>query len=168
MSALPFCTRKVDWPILAFYLLNLSFITYIVDLEQLVIADPGSFRYPAWPPAACVDLVHWWARTYDPLQWARPMWWKMTIWVDVLAFGPFYAAAIYATARGKAWIRKPSLIYAAALFTIVTIILGEELFGPHATPRRGMVLLANAPWLLMPVYIAWRMWPDRDPFTARS
>jgi hypothetical protein len=37
----------------------LDAITYIVDLEQLVIADPRSFDYPVWPPARLVELVHW-------------------------------------------------------------------------------------------------------------
>lgn len=164
MSARPLSQRKVDWPIVAFFLINLPFITYVVDLEQLVIADPGSFVYPAWPPAPLVDLVHWWARNFDPLQWARPMWWKMTIWIDVLFFGPFYAFGLYAYVKGKSWIRKPSLIYGATLCTIVTIILGEEFAGAHATPKPLMVFLANLPWLAMPVYIVWRMWPDREPF----
>lgn len=164
MSSRPLAQRKQDWPIVAFFLINLPFITYVVDLEQLVIADPGSFAYPPWPPAPLVDLVHWWARNFDPLQWARPVWWKMTIWIDVLFFGPFYAFGLYAYVKGKAWIRKPSLIYGATLATIVTIILGEEFAGAHATPRPFWVFLANLPWLVMPVYIIWRMWPDRDPF----
>ena len=31
------------------------------------------------------------------------------------------------------------------MMTNVTIILFEELVGPHATPARGIVLFANAP-----------------------
>jgi hypothetical protein len=31
---------------------------YIVDLEQLVIADPNHFNYPVRPPSKLVDLVH--------------------------------------------------------------------------------------------------------------
>ena len=43
------------------------------------------------------------------------------------------------------------------MMTNVTIILAEELWGTHATPERGMVLLANAPWLLVPVLVIARM-----------
>jgi hypothetical protein len=51
------------------------------------------------------------------------------------------------------------------LFTNVFIILNEEMFGPHASPRLPVVLLANAPWLLMPFVIIYRMWRYPHPFT---
>src|SRR5262249_23637681 len=46
----PLSRRKGDLLFIAFFLLNLGFITYIVDLEQLVIANPAHFAYPLWPP----------------------------------------------------------------------------------------------------------------------
>ena len=90
------------------FLVNLLAITYVVDLEQLVIANPAHFTYPAWPPRFAIDADHWWGRTFDPLQLARPVWWKMTIWIDVLLFGPFYVVATYAYLRGRAWIASPA------------------------------------------------------------
>ena len=42
------------------------------------------------------------------------------------------------------------------MLTNVTIILGEEAFGPHRTPALGMVLAANAGWVLVPLYVLWR------------
>src|SRR5678815_1236940 len=122
----PLGQRKLDWILLGFFFVNLTFITYIVDLEQLVIADPHHFDYPPWPPRVLVDLVHWWGDTYDPLQNARPPWWRATIWIDVLLFGPFYTFALYAYAKGKAWIRLPSLLWAAVMMTNVSIIMFEE------------------------------------------
>jgi hypothetical protein len=79
-------------------------------------------------------------------------------------FGPFYAAAIYAYAKGRDWIKNPSLIWAGIMFANVTIILFEELVGPHATSARGIVLLANAPWLLMPIATIARVWSPH-PFS---
>src|SRR4051812_39908571 len=98
LEPVPLGARKLDWLFIGFFLLNLFFITYIVDLEQLVIADPtpGKFVYPLWPPARLVDLVHWWGHTFDPVLLARPVWWRATIWIDALFFGPFYAVALYA------------------------------------------------------------------------
>ena len=52
----PFSARKADWFFVGFFLLNLFFITYIVDIEQLIIPDPAHFQYPAWPPAPFVDM----------------------------------------------------------------------------------------------------------------
>lgn len=157
--------RKVDIPILIFFFINLLFITYIVDLEQLVIPDPKNFTYPIWPLPFMVDAVHWWGNTFDPVLMARPAWWKATIWIDALFFGPYYLFAIYAFIKGKEWIRIPSIIYAPVMLTNVTIILSEEMFGEHATPALAMVLLANAPWLIMPIYLLVRMILAPHPFT---
>jgi hypothetical protein len=96
---------------------------------------------------------------------ARPAFWRMTIWIDVLLFGPFYVVALYAFIKGKEWIRIPSIIYSSVMLTNVTIILGEEFFGPHATPQSLIVLLLNLSWLLMPIYIIYRMWRYPHPFT---
>jgi hypothetical protein len=112
---IPLSRRRLDLLFVAFFLLNLLFITYIVDIEQIIIPDPAHFQYPIWPPAPLVDLIHWYGRTYDPLLLARPPWWKATIWIDSLFFGPFYAVAIYAYLKGKDWIRIPSIIWASVL-----------------------------------------------------
>jgi hypothetical protein len=164
---LPLRERPFDLALIAFFLINLGFITYIVDLEQLVVADPAKFTYPLWPPARLIDLVHWWGHTFDPVLIARPTWWKATIWIDALLFGPFYAVALYAFVRGREWIRLPSVMWAAVMLTNVTIILSEEIWGTFATPRLGMVLFANAAWILIPLALIVRMWRER-PFSAIS
>src|SRR4051812_36304572 len=114
--------RPIDIVFLIFFTINLLFITYIVDLEQLVIPDASNFTYPAWPPKPAVDLIHWYGNTYDPVLIARPAWWKMTILLDSIFFGPFYVAALYAFIKGKNWIRIPCFLYSAMLFTNVSII----------------------------------------------
>lgn len=163
---LPLSERRIDLLFLVFFLINLGFITYIVDVEQLIIDDPAKFAYPLWPPARLVDLVHWWGHNFDPALMARPPWWKATIWIDALLFGPFYAVALWAFAKGREWIRLPSVIWSSVMMTNVVIILAEEIWGPHATPRLGMVLFANAPWLLVPMAMLARMWRER-PFSRR-
>jgi hypothetical protein len=168
-SPLPLRRRRWDIVFLVFFLVNILFITYIVDLEQLAIPDPvtldpPNFEYPIWPTKGLVDMVHWWGGHFDPVQLARPTWWKATIWIDALLFGPYYAFAIYAFIKGKEWIRIPTFLYSGILWTNVVIILSEELWGPHSTPQRGMVILANLPWLVFPMLLVWRMWKEH-PFT---
>lgn len=107
-TSIPLRRRPVDLVFLAFFVINATFITYIVDIEQLVIVDPSTFDYPLWPPPPLVDLVHWYGENYDPLLIARPPFWRMTIWIDVIFFGPFYFFALYAFIRGRDWIRVPS------------------------------------------------------------
>ena len=146
-TPIPLSDRRSDILFIGFFLLNLLFITYIVDLEQLVIADPENFEYPWWPPPFLIDMVHWWGRNFDPLQWARPPWWRATIWIDALYFGPFYAFAIYAFWKGRNWIVVPALVWAGMMLSNVIIIMFEELIGPNHTPEAFWVSVANLPWL---------------------
>jgi hypothetical protein len=164
-TPIPLRDRPLDWVILAFFVLNLGFITYIVDLEQLVIASRAHFEYPLWPPRPLVDLVHWWGDSFDPLENARPAWWRATIWIDALLFGPFYAFAIYAIVKGKEWIRIPAIFWGGMMFAIVTIILFEESFGPLRSPALGTVFAANLPWWLLPLFVTWRFAKDAHPFS---
>jgi hypothetical protein len=162
---IPLGRRKIDILFIGFFILNIAFITYIVDIEQLIIADPARFEYPIWPPRIFVDLIHWWGRTFDPVLLARPAWWRATIWIDSLAFGPFYALAIFAYIKGREWVRLPSIIWGSVLMTVVVVILFEEMLGEHRTPARAMVLFANAPWLLVPLAVLVRMARAEHPFT---
>ena len=167
MVSIPLRERRLDLLFIAFFVINLGLITYIIDLEQLVIADPTHFTYPAWPPAPMIDLVHWYGSHYDPLLMARPPFWRMTIWIDVIFFGPFYAFAIYAFVRGREWIRVPALVWSGTMLANVLIILMDERYGVTPAPQFGMVLAANAMWLIMPVAVVARLWRDH-PFTRTA
>lgn len=167
-TVIPLSQRKPDIFILIFFWFNLVVVTYMIDLEQLVIQDPSNFVYPLWPPKFIIDAVHWWGRTFDPALLERPVWWKMTIWIDQLFYGPFYMFAIYAYTKGKEWIRIPSIIYASVMITGVTIILGEETFGSYKSPHLAMVYFANASWILFPLFIIYRMWSSPHPFTQET
>ena len=95
---IPLRRRPWDAALVAFFVVNLFFTTYVVSLEQVVIDDIARFTQPIWPPGRLLALVHWWERSFDPLLIARPAWYRATIWLDVLVFGPFYAFAIFANA----------------------------------------------------------------------
>ena len=164
---LPLASRRADWPLVAFFLLNLFFITYVFDFEQLSVPDTSQFTYPIWPPSPLVDLFHNYGNSLDPLMMARPAWWKATILIDVLLFGPFYTAALYALVRGRDWIRVPSLVYSGMMISNVLIILVDEFFGQHPAPQPLLVLLLNLPWLLMPAYIIFRLGLTPHPFQVQ-
>ena len=166
--AIPLSRRPLDVALVVFFAVNLLFTTYVVSLEQIVIDDIRSFTPPAWPPLKLLALVHWWETSFDPLLVARPAWYRATIWVDVLLFGPFYAVAIWAYAAGREWIRIPSLVWASMLFTNVFIILFDELWGIHATPHPLVVVAANASWMIVPVVVVWRMARSEHPFTEEA
>jgi hypothetical protein len=162
---IPLKRRPFDIVLLGFFVFNLLFVSYVISLEQIAIGNPAAFAQPLWPPRGAIALVHWWEKNFDPLLWARPVWYRATIWIDVLLFGPFYAVAIYAFVRGREWIRTPSILWAGMMLANVTIILFEEFLGPHAAPRPWMVLAANASWLIFPLLVVWRMARSPWPFT---
>jgi len=165
--SIPLRRRPLDAGLLIFFVFNLLFVSYVISLEQIAIKNPAAFTPPLWPPRSAVALIHWWEKTYDPLLWARPAWYRATIWIDVLLFGPFYAAAIFAFARAREWIRVPSLIWAGLMFANVTIILFDELFGEHASPHPWIVIGSNASWLIVPIIMVWRMARTPHPFTEK-
>ncbi len=162
---IPLARRPLDIALIAFFAVNLFFTTYVVSFEQIAIDDPLHFTPPRWPPERLVALVHWYEKSFDPLLLARPAWYRATIWLDVLGFGPFYAVALYAWARGRDWIRIPSIVWASVMFTNVFIILFDELKGVHATPHPVAVVAANAAWLLAPFVVVWRVARSEHPFT---
>jgi hypothetical protein len=164
-TARPLAKRPADWVFLAFWLINFGFITYMVDLEQIVIPDPAHFTYPAWPPRFAVDAIHWWSRSFDPVVWNRAPWYRATIWIDALLFGPFYLFAIHAFVKGRSWIRLPAMVWAGMMIANVTIILFEELAGPTPTPAPAIVVGANLPWLLVPCAVIWRL-RGEHPFAS--
>ena len=120
-----------------------------------------------WPPARFVDLIHWCGETYDPLLLARPPFWRMTIWIDVIFFGPFYLFAIYAFIRGRNWIRVPALVWSGH-------DAGQRPDHPdgravrrHAGQELRVVLAVNAPGCSCRSLMIWRMRRDH-PFHEPS
>ena len=164
-KVIPLWQRPGDIVLLLFFCFDVFFIAPIVDLEQLVIADASNFTYPVWPLPFLVDMVHNYGNTYDPLQIARPAWWRAFVWHHEIFGVPFYLAAIYAFWKGKEWIRVPAFLYGAALFTIVATAVFEERYGQYAAPNFTAVFLFNLPWLLAPAYWIYRMWRFPHPFT---
>lgn len=161
---IPISKRPIDIILVAFFAINLVFVSYLIDIEQLVIANPAHFSYPIWPPRPVVDAVHWWGFHFDPLLIARPVFFKVTIWLDNLFYGPFYAVAIYAFITGKAWIRLPSIIWAVSMASGVIMILSEEAFGQYRTSHFALVAFANASWIVFPIIILIRMGGTGNPF----
>ena len=74
LKQIPLTKRPVDIALIVFFIINFFFITYMIDVEQLVIADPNNFTYPVWPPRWLVDLVHWYGKNFDPVLMANAAW----------------------------------------------------------------------------------------------
>ncbi len=102
---------------------------------------------------------------FDPALLERAAWWRATIWIDIILFGPFYAVAAYAFIRGKNWIRIPSIIWSSVMLTNVTIIFFVE-FTAYVNPQWYFMVLANLFWILMPILTITRMVLYPDTFSG--
>jgi hypothetical protein len=165
VETIPLSQRRIDIILVAFFLVNLLFVSYLIDIEQIVIANPYHFTYPLWPPRPVVDAIHWWGSNFDPLLMARPVFFKVTIWLDNLLYGPFYLVAVYAYIKGKEWIRLPSIIWAVSMMSGVIMILSEEAFGQYRTPHLALVIAANISWIIFPLIVLFRFGVNEHPFT---
>jgi hypothetical protein len=148
--------RRIDYMIMAFYAMAFLVI-WLIEIEQLVIADPRAFSYPLWPPRKLVDLTHWWGANFHEGLYIRPPWYQATIWVDVFFSGPVYLAGIYAVANRRPWIKYPAIIQASMLAVIVLISMYAEIYGTYGAGPRTVAALSMVPWLIVPLLIIWRM-----------
>lgn len=164
---IPLRRRPIDLVLSAFFAVNLFLVVYLIDIEQIAV-DPAHPEAALWPPAPMVRLIHWFGHTYDPALIAREAYWRGGIWVDVLFFGPFYAAALFAYVRGREWIRIPTLMWATSIMTSTGMIVFEELWGRYPAPHLHVTAAAYGPYLLVPLLAIARMAFAPHPFTEEA
>ena len=159
--------KVIDIILLVFFFINVIFICYLFDIEQLIVSGDDhifidtygkeAFDYPLWPPKFIVNLNHF-VGQFDRALYYRDPWWRATIWIDVILFGPFYITAIIAFIKGFDWIRIPSIMWATMMLTNVTIIMFTEFTAPkYAGGQPFPIIGANLLWILMPILIIIRM-----------
>lgn len=162
---IPLSKRPLDIILILFFCGALFFV-YMADYEQLAIKNYAEFKvskkYPVFPPKFMVDAIHWWGESFDPLVLARPTWYDVTIWWDILFFGLYYPFAIYAFTFGKEWIRVPSLIYSSVICILVSMIMTEQLFNKaYASTNFNIVIPVYAQFIFFPLYVMYRAFPSK-------
>lgn len=146
-------------------------ITYLIDMEQVVVQDPAKYGLPGhtpwWPPAPCVRAIHWWGHTADRLVLARPVWFQAGIWLEIVVQAPFYALAIFAFVQRRSWIRIPAIIYSTVLLTIMPMVMAEQYFGEHRTDQPGIVTAVYGAYVVMPLLVLLRV-RNADVFPVKA
>ena len=101
----------------------------------------------------------WYAESFDPLLFDRLLSVRVMFGIDAWVFGPFYLLLVYAFVRQRNWIRMPALLFSSAMFYSVVVYFLMEVFSVHAAETNiPMVTLISAPYTIMPVLLAYRMW----------
>jgi len=115
VSPIPLKRRPFDMVLLGFFGINLLLVTYVISLEQMssrrllpMPPRPGPRSFCCHHPLVGEDV--------RSLAVGAAAWYRATIWLDVLVFGPYYATALYAFGRGRDWIRIPSVIWASIMY----------------------------------------------------
>jgi hypothetical protein len=123
------------------------YIVFGVDLR-----DPGSDPFARAWALYC---------TWDPIFLDTPLWLRIMCGIDGFVFGPFYLVLVWALAKERAWIQLPALLYAAAIVYSTIVYFGYEFIAEAGRADMTMVVLVNIPYTIMPLALAWRMWPRR-------
>jgi hypothetical protein len=98
-----------------------------------------------------------WYAARDPVFFDPPLFLRWMCGLDALVFGPFHVAAVFAFARRRAWIRLPGLAYAGTILYSNVIYFGVELLDPVPGTDLSVVALVNLPYVMVPVWLAWRL-----------
>jgi hypothetical protein len=93
----------------------------------------------------------------DPLFGAMPRHVWVLMLLSLVCFGPMDVAVVIALARGRAWIREPGLFFCGMQSCAMLVYFGFEAFGDLPPLSWPTVIAANAPYLLLPMLLAWRL-----------
>ncbi|KAA6398539.1 MAG: putative heat shock protein DnaJ family protein [Streblomastix strix] len=149
--------KIIDAVFVGFFAINLLII-YSINIEQLIIKDPNNFTQPIWPPAPLIKVIHYYGYIYDYLLIARPLWYRISIWINVLLFGPFYAFSIFTYIRRSKFINELCLIWGSAMLMIVACILSEEIYGDNSSIGNLMIILSTyGSYIVFPILMLIRV-----------
>lgn len=147
----PLRERKLD-QLLIFGFLTFALTSFCFDRLAAMHADleqvDGFFaRY----------LVDY-GRAVDPLVLANPLWLRIMCGISAFGMGPFYLVMVRAFVRGDERIRVPALVYVCAMAYSLVVHLGVEFLGDLRPLNLPVFWAAYAPYMAIPLLLAWRMW----------
>ena len=102
---------------------------------------------------------YWYARMFDPVFLAPPLWLRIMCAIDAYVFGPCYLVLIYAFTRCRNWIRVPALLYGAAIVYSTLVYFAWEVLDPANRAQANLlgVFVVNIPYTIVPLLLLWRV-----------
>lgn len=98
----------------------------------------------------------------------NPLWVRVMCFVSPFIYAPFYLVAVYAIVKGKEWIRVPIIAVATALFYSLTVILIDQIWGPHPATNVPLICIAYSTYWLLPIVLVVRFGSTYHPFTVEA
>lgn len=117
------------------------------------------FPSGTYPPFLEKVLSDWIRDFDDALMRTPPLWFRSFVAVEVVTHIPYFILAAYAFAKGREWIRAPTLVYGASVATTLLAILPEAWVRSSAPMQTKVVLMSvYGLWLLLPLMLVARAW----------
>jgi hypothetical protein len=107
-------------------------------------------------PLVVTDAWKEWV-TMDHVMLANPTWLVAISWLNIGSF-LFYLVAIPLFIARDERIRSPALVWSGSMISIITIVLYEERFGPHQSPKFWFVVLCYCGYIITPFIVLVRFW----------
>jgi len=102
----------------------------------------------------------WYAKNFDPLFLDVPTWmWLMSV-IDCFVIGSLHVILAYGFFLRREWVSGPSLICSGLLlYQIPLMYFPYEFIEEMHRINVVAVVLVNVPYAVMPLVLAWRVWP---------
>jgi hypothetical protein len=164
VTSAPFVRHRLDYVFLPFFLVGI--------LNSLLLSLPESLGVPVtadspWPP---LRSLHSWAVEQEPQHLHIPPTLQASILYDGFVQSVLLIVLTIGFWRLKPWpwLTTLGLVYAVSAVVNMYFYLMQTFLGPDAPPHLGTYLPLNLPWLLVPMLLAWRCWPQRRPVPAAT
>lgn len=176
LAKVPLRERKLDW----FFVVAFSFFILTSIITDSVNGLNGSLD-PESPYVVERFIYENYAKIADPLLILNPPQVRWSAFISAFVWLPLYFYFLFGFIKGWDHIRIPGLVYGGALAHGMITYIAEGTLGFMATegwadpalcagcvePQTWRYLLANLPYLIVPLLMIVRMWKP-NPFSKRT
>jgi len=155
----PLSRHRLDYLFLPFFVVGILYGALVSLPESL--GAPVSPDSP-WPP---LRSLHTWAVEQEPQHLDIPPALQASILYDGFVQVPLLLVLTIGLWKLAPWpwLRTVGLVYAATATTNMYFYFMQTFLGPDRPPHLGTYLLLNLAWLVVPMLLAYRCWPDPAP-----
>jgi hypothetical protein len=152
----PLTRRKLDYVLLPAFVLGI--------VNSLVLSLPESLGVPVapdspWPP---LRSLHSWAVEQEPQHLDIPPTLQASILYDGFVQSVLLVVLFVGLWKLKQWrwLGPVALVYAVSSVTNMYFYFMQTFLGPHPPQHLGTYLPFNIPWVIVPLLVAYRFWPN--------
>ena len=158
--------HRLDPWLIAFFVVAMLNGALLSLPESLGVAVSAS---SPWPP---LRSLHQWAVTQEPAHLHIPPALQASLVYDGFVQTPALIVLVVGLVRLRrglpvgSWLRPFGLVYAAVAVANMYFYFFQTFEGPWPPHHLGVYLPMNLPWLILPMLLAYRLWPRTQ--AARS